>query len=304
MITTADTTLVTEALTRPRYEGANIGTWIGFKHFMYLVEEGVLDWLRAHTPGARELYRRHGLGVEIVDSSVLLPAVLEVDDEVRVRVVPVQPGRFTVTLHVTRDGREIPALRGKVGIALVRQRDAPGDTPLTAAAGAALLPEPVAELADASGAPEPAVADADEPFRWSWRAPYFYCHFSDRVQHSGYVRALEEVVDRFLADRGVSVGLMLRERGWIPVVSRARVRLLAAAHMEEVVHTTFAVDDVVRRTVFDGRMDCYVERDGRRVLTAQARILHGYAVSRGPDAGTLSTLDDAVIAALTGAGPR
>ena len=26
----------------PAYEGANIRTWIGFKHFMYLVEQAVL----------------------------------------------------------------------------------------------------------------------------------------------------------------------------------------------------------------------------------------------------------------------
>ena len=32
--------------TRPSYEGANIRTWVGFKHFMYLVEESVLAWLR------------------------------------------------------------------------------------------------------------------------------------------------------------------------------------------------------------------------------------------------------------------
>ncbi|GAA1767055.1 thioesterase family protein [Luedemannella helvata] len=288
---------VTESVRRPRFEGANIRTWIGFKHFMYLVEEAVLDWLREHTPGARALYLEHGLGVEIVDSSVLLPAVLEIDDEVRARVTPTAPGRFTVTLHATRGDRAVSVLRGKVTIALVRESEPPGSAPLPAEVGA-LLPEPVTRL-DGVGAPTDVPADA---FSWSWRAPYFYCHFSDRVQHSGYVRALEEVVDRFLADRGLSVGLLLREPGWIPVVSRARVRVLAAAHMEEVVHTTFVVDDIVRDTMFDARMDCFVERDGERVPVATARILHGYAVSRGPAAGALATLDGAVVAALTGAG--
>jgi acyl-CoA thioesterase FadM len=284
---------------RPRYEGANIRTWIGFKHFMYLVEEAVLDWLRAYTPGARRLYHEHGLGVEIVDCSVLLPAVLEVDDEVRAQVTPVAPGRFTVTLHVSRDGREVPVLRGKVTIALVREADAPAYRPLDGVPGAELLPTPVSELP-----PIEAETASQQAFRWSWQAPYFYCHFSDRVQHSGYVRALEEVVDRFLADRGISVRRLLDERGWIPVVSRARVRILAAAHMEEVVHTTFAVDDILRGTMFDGRMDCAVERGGATIPVATGRILHGYAISRGPDAGRLATLDEPVIAALTGAGAR
>jgi acyl-CoA thioesterase FadM len=281
---------------RPRYEGANIRTWIGFKHFMYLVEESVLDWFRAYTPGARRLYHEHGLGVEIVDCSVLLPAVLEVDDEVHATVTPLAPGRFTVTLHVSRDGRDVSVLRGKVTVALVREADAPANHPLEGEPGAELLPPPVAQL-DAAGVRDPGPAEA---FRWSWRVPYFYCHRSDRVQHSGYVRALEEVVDRFLADRGISVGRLLAERGWIPVVSRARVRVLAAAHMEEVMQTTFAIDDILRGTMFDGRMDCYVERGNEIVHTATARILHGYAISRGPQAGELATLDAPVIAALTG----
>ena len=31
---------------RPRYEGSNICTWIGFKHVNYLVEEAVLEHFR------------------------------------------------------------------------------------------------------------------------------------------------------------------------------------------------------------------------------------------------------------------
>jgi acyl-CoA thioesterase FadM len=139
----------------------------------------------------------------------------------------------------------------------------------------------------------------DDGFTWSWRVPYFYCQFSDRVQHSGFVRVLEEVVDLFLADRGISVGSLLAERGWIPVVSRVRVRLLGAAHMEEVVHTGFRVDEIVRGTMFDGSMHCAVRRDGVMIPVAEGRILHGYAMSRGPDAGRLATLDDTTIAALT-----
>jgi acyl-CoA thioesterase FadM len=120
------------------------------------------------------------------------------------------------------------------------------------------------------------------------------------VQHSGFVRALEEVVDRFLADRGVSVGRMLTERSWIPVVSRARVRLLAAAHMEETIHTVFTVEEILRGVVFDARMDCYVRRGDELIPVATAKILHGYAIAAGEGAGGLAQLDDGVIRALTG----
>lgn len=295
---------------RPRYEGANIRTWIGFKHFYYLLEEAVLEWFRDRGSGARALFHEHGLGVEIVDCSMQLPNLLEVDDEVRAEVSQGGNGRLSVRMTVRRDDREVVVLRARVAVALVRERDATVHRP----APAALRGLEVGDLADAGTVDTPdhrwvpagrSVEDVLAPersaaFLWSWRAPYFYCHFSDRVQHSGYVRALEEVVDRFLADRGLAVGRMLAERQWIPVVSRSRVRLVAAAHMEETVHTVLTVSDVLRRSMYEARVDCYVRRDDRLVHTATASILHGYAVSRGPRAGSLVELDDEVIATLTG----
>lgn len=297
---------------RPAFEGANIRTWIGFKHFMYLIEEAVLQWLLDQGTGARALYLEHGLGTEIVDCSVQLPNVLELDDDVQAQVTAVKDGRLTVQLSVVREGAEVTVLRGKVVVALVRERSAGLHQP----APAQLAGLEVAELADASTVSTPdrrrvpagetaesvLLADANA-FLWSWRAPYFYCHYSDRVQHSGYVRALEEVVDRFLADRGISVGRMLKERAWIPVVSRARVQLVEAAHMEETIHTVFTVLDILRGVMFDARMDCYVQRGDELVPVATARILHGYAIAAGPGAGGMAELDDEVTRILTGGTP-
>lgn len=291
---------------RPAFEGANIRTWIGFKHFMYLLEQAMLQWLRDQGSGARELFAGHGLGFEITDCSVQLPAVLELDDEVQAEVTATRGNRFAVQLSVLRDGARVTVLRGKVTVALVRERAAEAHRP---------APEPLAglEVAELTSTAEPRVMPAGQTaesvltadpaaFLWSWRAPYFYCHYSDRVQHSGYVRALEEVVDRYLADRGISVGRMLAERAWIPVVSRARVRLLAAAHLEETIHTVFTVTDMLRGIMFDGRMDCYVQRSDQLVPVATAQILHGYAIAAGPDAGGMAKLDDGVVAALLGSG--
>ncbi|HKT00939.1 MAG TPA: thioesterase family protein [Rugosimonospora sp.] len=280
----------TEVTLRPGYEGANIRTWVGFKHFMYLAEAAVLAWFRERDLGPSRLYHEYGLGLSIVDSSVLLPAVLDVDDEVRAEVVPGRPGRFTVRLKVHREGADVTVLRGRLSAALVRD----GGT------GEA-VPEPLRPLVVDAIAAEPEDGPApDGGFAWSFRAPYFHCHYSERLAHSAYVRTLEEVVDRFLADRGLSVGRMLAERAWIPVVSRARVRLLADARMEETVHTRFAVEDVHLGTTYDARMDCHVERAGQRVPVATARIQHGYAISRGPRAGQLAELDAATLRALTG----
>jgi acyl-CoA thioesterase FadM len=286
---------VTTVRLRPRREGANIRTWIGFKHFMYLAEEAVCGWLRERDLGPQRLYHEYGLGVSVVDSSVLLPAVLEVDDEAFAEVTTTAvAGRFAVRLLVPRGGENTVVLRGKVRVAL------PPVVP-----GAVAPPELAGFAHDPGPPPVPVARPPREAgtFAWDWRVPYYYCEHSERLAHSGYVRAMEEVVDRFLADRGLSVGHMLDSRGWIPVVSRAGLRILAPVFMEETVHTTFTVGDVVKGVMYDARMDCHVRRPEGWVHTATGRILHGYAVSRGPDAGTLATLDLSTVAALTGSTP-
>lgn len=302
----ADRVTITRA--RPGFEGANIRTWIGFKHFEYLLEAAVLDWIRDQGIGARNLFHDFGLGVEIIDSSIQLPAVLELDDEVRTEVRQIGPTRLGVSMSVEREGARTVVLRGKVTLALIEE---------PAAERRSQPPEPYAALMTPSVADAAAhdvepvglagrslpdvLAGAPNSLLWSWRAPYFYCHYTDRVQHSGYVRCLEEVVDRYLDSRGLSVARLLRERSWIPVVSRARVQLLGSAGMEETVHCVFTVRDVLREVMFDGRMTCWVERDGTLYPVAQATILHGYAISAGPGAGGLAELDAGVRARLLGA---
>ncbi|MFJ1747325.1 thioesterase family protein [Streptomyces sp. NPDC088116] len=301
----------------PRYEGANIRTWIGFKHFMYLTEEAILEYFRERGVGAETLYHTYGLGLEIVDHSVSLPATLGVDDKVTAVVEPGKPkpghgAPFKVRLTVERDGETVTVLTGKIRVALVALKDAPsGVQPVPSFLEPYTVPE-VSALADAVDTPSPEVAASDVPgllapagsnaFLWSWRIPYFYCHFSDRLQHSGYVRAMEEVVDRFLEDRGISIRTMLVERGWIPVVSRARVHMLADAYMEETLHTVFTVEEIIKEVMYTATFNTYVYRDGRLVHTATGSIMHGYAVSRGENAGSLAEFDDTTRTALLGGG--
>ena len=299
----------------PRYEGANIRTWIGFKHFMQLAEQAVLRYFAERGVGARDLYHRYGLGLEIVDSSVQLPSALEVDDEVVTTVTAgtPKPGRgapVTVQMTVDRGAGPVLSLRGKIRVALVAVKDVAATAPVPPMLEPYVVPE-VSMLADADPAPvelsgrdvtELLAPPGSNAYLWSWRIPYFYCHFSDRLQHSGYVRAMEEVVDRFLHDRGISIRTLLDERSWIPVVSRARVRMLSDAFMEETVHTVFTVDDVLKDISYTARMDCYVQRGGRLLHTATGTIMHGYAISRGEDAGSVAVFDDKVRTALLGAG--
>jgi acyl-CoA thioesterase FadM len=301
----------TSTLQRPSYEGSNIRTWIGFKHFGYLVEAAVLDWFRRRQLGPQVLYHEHGLGLEIVDSSIQLPALLEVDDLVSAEVAPTGTGTFTVCLRILRGERSVLGLRGKVTVRLVTEAVAPVHAEPPSSLAELITPIPCApELATPSGIPlagatvtEKLAELAGAGFRWDWRARYFHCHFSDRVQHSAYTRALEEVVDRFLADRGISIRTLLESRGWIPVVSRARVQLAGDARMEELIHTTFVVHEILKDRAFDATMMCYVERAGELVPVARGTILHGYAASRGDNAGALVELDPAIQSILLGTGP-
>jgi acyl-CoA thioesterase FadM len=299
---------VSRTVLRPRFEGANIRTWIGFKHLMYLVEEAVLHWFRERGYGPQRLYREFGVGWEIVDCSAQFLSLLEIDDEVTAEATLVQPGYFSVGLRTRRDRECSTLLKAKVRVALVQE---------TSSAEREALPESLTAMlvrdvaAASNGAerrdlslkpgqdPESTLTEQNRQlFLWPWRARYVHCHYSDRVQHSAYVRALEEVVDRYLADRGISVGRMLKEYRWIPVVSRARVQALADVHMEETVHTTFAVEEIMKGLTYSARMECYVQRGGTMVHTATATILHGYAASTGPDAGRLQAMDQQTQAAL------
>jgi acyl-CoA thioesterase FadM len=289
----------------PLREGANIGTWIGFKHFMYLAEAAVLAWFKDRGLGTDALFGEYGLGLSVADSSVLLPAVLHSDDIVDAAVTG-GPARFTVRLAARRPGTPT-VLRGRLTMVALRQPDVPSTSPPPDPLGPVVAGD-VAELnlAERLDLPAEAGRSAGEllappgsgAFCWSWRVPYFYCQYSDRMQHSGYVRALEDVVDRFLASRELSVATLLRDRGWIPVVSKARVTLLADAWMEEIMHTVFTVDEVLKRSSFSARMDCYVRRGDTLTHAATGRILHGYAIARGQGAGQLAELDDATVAAL------
>jgi acyl-CoA thioesterase FadM len=273
---------------RPSAEGANIGMWVGFKHFLYLAEEGVRHWFREHGHPVHHLFTEGGWRLDIVETSALLPAVLELDDDVEAEATRAGDQKFRVRLRARRGGRDVTALRGTVLVALTRDDGADG-----------VPPELLKDMAGVPDKPEP--LPGEPAFTWSWRIPYFYCEYSQRMAHSGYVRALEEVVDRYLDDRGQSVGRLLAERAWIPVVSRVRVRVLAPAYMEETLHTGFTVEDISRDVMFTGRMVCTVLREGVRVPVASGTILHGYAHTTGPRAGQLAVFDDEVRKAL---GPR
>jgi acyl-CoA thioesterase FadM len=297
---------------RPYVEGNNVGTWIGFKHVTYLAQEAVLDWLRAHQLAPGTVFEAHGLATEVVGCRLRLLKPLRVDDAATVVVRPVaRPGdrgaEFDVALfHGT------PRADGKIaqGRFTVAWRPVGSDLGAVVPPPADLLPF----LAEGTGPrpalpPEPGPDGLLERLRPAGkvsvgrcrRVMYPLCAYTERMQFSAYVRLLEEIVDDLLAERGISIGTLLRERRWIPVVSRVEFTVREPVFLEETLYCVFSIEDVVKNLIFTGRMDCHVWRDGRLLPTAECAIEHAYLqfATRAVEA-TVAPLDARVAAALLG----
>ncbi|WP_198319362.1 thioesterase family protein [Actinopolyspora erythraea] len=314
---------------RPGYEGCTVSTSLGFRHINYLAEAAVLEHFRSAGLAPGMLYDEFGLGLDVVHIDTRLPKNLHVDDLATLFVKPVHTPddtrmRFDVTSTVSRAGRSVTNARSTLEVLL---RVEPGvDARSTVPAGLERFvterlgtAEPVELTVDPASRPDlgsgrgttvgrdsrrdPVLNELigeNNAFGWKWRVPYFYCHFGDRMPVSGFLRLLEEVVDLFLADRGLDVKRVLDERHWIPVVTHSRLDLLDEVRMEEDLYTVYTVEEVFKSLLYTSRMDCYVVRDGRLVPTATGRITHGYMTQRSDGTWELVTFDEPTLRALSG----
>jgi acyl-CoA thioesterase FadM len=299
---------------RPRFEGTNIGTWIGFKHINYLVEEAIIEHFRAAGAPIGALYRDAGAGFEIVHQDTRIISALHIDDlagyEVRPAAEPVD-GEFAarVLLSAERDGEPVKVASAKVRVVLREDDRAKPAGPVPDA----LRPFVVPRIGAAAGTPATIAAEGtgDEAvlaqltrgrnaYAHAWRIPYFYCHYTERLQMSGYLRLMEEVVDLFLGDRGLSIRDMLASRDWIPACTHSRIRLLDEARMEETIYVVYTVEDIFKDFLYTSAMDCYVLREGRLVPTATGVVTHGYAAIDDRTNWGLVPFDDRVHAAFRG----
>ncbi|MBH5335062.1 hypothetical protein IHE55_09745 [Streptomyces pactum] len=319
-----DTTVVR---LRPRFEGSNICTWIGFKHINYLVEEAVLVHFDRAGLSSRQLYAEYGLACEFTGMDTRILHAFHLDDQVEAEVAPARfRGQtedaltFKVTLRVDRGGGVLKAATSKVRLSLRTDAtveaapETPGPLrPFTVDRLGADLP-PVAdpapeqtaaaERALAAGGDEAAVLAAltqgRNAYAWKWHITYPYCHFTERLQLSGYLRLMEEAKDRFVRDRGISIKTLLDERKWIPACPASAVRILDEALMEEDLYTVYTVEQVFKDLTYTSRMDNYVVRDGRLRLVQSGTVTHGYAEITGRRDWSLVPFDQRVLDALHG----
>lgn len=302
---------------QPRFEGANIGVAIGFKHVLYVMEEAVIQHFRECGFGPRLLFEQYGLCLEIVSSRARLSQVMYVDDVAYVEITPKQSDTeqvllFVLKMFLDRKGERVQSLTGTVQVMLrLNQNGESAEAP-----PAELAPFVTTEIDRQQHAPPATLdtrlrdniqeenllrqlsPDGSNTVVWKERIPYLYCHYSQRMQHSGYIRVMEAIVDRFLHERGISIRTMLERSRWIPVVVEARVEMLREALMEETLYTVYRVENILKDITYTARMDCYVVRDGELIQSATGRITHGYGKLEGRSGGTLVTFDPITLAAL------
>jgi acyl-CoA thioesterase FadM len=299
---------------RPRFEGCNICTWIGFKHVNYLVEEAMLEHFRAAGLGPGNLYERYGLALDVTGIDTRITHALHIDDVVEAQVRPRQPDgerapEFRVILRVSRGDVPVKAVTAMVSAALRPEHyigpDSGGaEAPPSELACYLAAAQDAGRIGQADGRDAGQVLDRltrdANAFGWKWRIPYIYCHFNERLQMSGYLRQMEETVDLFLADRGISIKSLLDDRRWIPVVPHSKIQILGDVFMQEDLYTVYTVEEVLKNLTYTSRMDCYVVRDEVLIKTATGTITHGYAVIESRHDWRLVGFDDLVLDALSG----
>jgi acyl-CoA thioesterase FadM len=274
---------VTEVVLKPRYEAANVRLRIGVRGITSLAEEAVVNWFRVRGFTPTVLYETYGLEFSIIDCSSLLFGVVTVDDEIVASAEPVGPRYFNVKLSVRRGETQAVALRTRVTVVMVRRPGWSAELP-EELLGMAIDEIDRIRTAVDSHDPEFEARDLDsritnDALGWyrSWRVPMANCHYSGRMQYSGFIRVLDELAELFLEDKGLPVGELLDTRGWTMVMPRVRVRVLADAYAGDLMHTTYEVHQVVGQKLFDCRFDAHVQRDDRRIPVATGILLQGFA---------------------------
>ena len=303
----------------PHFEGTNICTWIGFKHVNYLVEEAILVAFRESGLGARLLFEDYGVGFDIIDIKTRILHALHFDDAVEAQVERISDGQlggqFKVTMFVDRGGNTLKAVTSKV-VAVLRVDDRHDQEAInlppvfesmkrstiagTRAPERVVIPETVAGAPTVTDqVPAELLSKGGKAIMWKHRVPYFYCHHTVRLQMSGLLRDMEEAVDLFLAEHGVSIRTLLDDQDWIPVVPVSHISMVAEAYMEEPLLTVMEVEHVFKRSTYMARIDTYAIRDDELFLVATGTITHGYAVIENRSDWHMIEFDDRLQGALT-----
>lgn len=276
---------------RPLSEGANIESWIGFKHFSYLAEAAAQGYLRVTGLSQDQMLNQLDVSVDITELRMRLPSPLYADSVLTAQVQGERPspeelpGKLRVRGTSDHAGRTATCFETSLVFSAWPRRK---------------LDDGLAHAHRESGSGTLPVDDDDGTHVWSFTIPYPYCRASSVIQFDGYVRLIEEAIERLLRDRGISVRRLLVERGWIPVVTGWRISITAPAFMEETLIIRTRTTGVFKSILWDTEITFSTLRGGTEVEVARSSITHGYANTRGDHSGQMATFDAEVLNALRG----
>lgn len=327
MTTASFTSLMTDQSTTtltPGFEGANIGTIIGFKHVNYMIERAVIEHFRTAGLPVGGLYEQCGLGFDVISLDTRLQTALLVDDEARVECRPTtKPGAsmmtFKVQIHVDRDGESKKAVTSTVGIVFrsdvdKRRMTQLGPVPevlepfVVEAIGAddVVVPAKTNDLISGGSTDDDVklseMLQGQNGYAWKFRIRYPYVHYFDRMPMSGYLRLMEESKHRFVDARGISIRELLESDNWIPAVTKSSVEITGEARLEEDLYISYVVEDVFKNLLYTSRVTYQVERGGEMVTVAVGSITHAYGVVENGKEGKLVEWDERVARAISGPG--
>jgi acyl-CoA thioesterase FadM len=278
---------------------------------MYLVEEGVLEHFRRLDLNPRRLYDDYRLCLEFVYSGVRINRALHLDDVAIVEVTPDKDAKDrSLTFHIRMFAGEAhprsKILSGQVDVLLRQEPGSPRghDLPelvrphVVDAIGPTSRVDqaPVASDVLAAHRHDRLLPDGGAGLIWKRQIPYFYSHFAERLQLSGYLRLVEEAVAIFLARRGMSIRTNLQERNWIPFVSEATIAIGGEVVMEDTVYTALSISRIYKALTYTARLDFYASRGGSLLHTATGTITHGYGLATKEL--TMVAMDEQALAAL------
>lgn len=289
---------------RPKIEGANVENYMGFKHLTYLMEEAIHQFFRDNLISANRLYFEFGSIFLIKFLKIEILKAVNIDDLLNITITNIDKDR-NLTYKIKATSNEDPSItffRGEIKLQITpptKNSDLLDQNiiainnkyePLSIYKNIEVVDDPIATLKSKN--------EYSNSYILKKRIPYFYCNYTRLLQHSGYERIIEEVVDLFLEDRNISIKKMLDTRQWIPVVSKSQIEIMNHVNLEDYLYITYTVSNILIDSIYEAELDFFICVESKLVQVAKASITHGYTSLKNSEKPELVKFDQETLNAL------
>lgn len=298
-----------QAYFRPQNEGANIENYIGFKHLTYLMEETIINYFREKYLSPNQLLRMFGVKFYIKSLKIDILKAVNIDDEIVMKIF--SPNEYPTNRFKIKasDNSGILFFKGELVVCIDKPiKDA--EFHLVSKNFRYLLKEMVEKEATDNNIELPInnsnpiqilkeYKSFNSAFIFSKRIPYYYCNYTDELHHSGYERIIEEAVDLFLEERGMSIRTMLNSKRWIPVVSKSQIEIKHKIKLEDTIYIAFSVKNIVLNSIYEADIYFFKQYNNKLIEVANGSITHGYSCIKNPETPELVIFDELTLKKLS-----